>query len=259
MHDPVFAAYARYYDALYRDKDYEGEAGHVLDLLGRYRPHVATLLDLGCGTGGHARPFLRRGLAVDGVDRSPRMLEMAEARRAALPPDLAARWRLQAGDVRDVRVGRTYDAVVSLFHVASYLTESPDLAAFLATARAHLAPGGVLLFDVWYGPAVLPDRPAVRVKRFDDGRSHVTRIAEPTLDPHRNVVDVRYEVHVRDRETGRVEVLTEVHPMRYLFGPEVADHAAAAGLEVLQASEWMPDRPPGFDTWSVSFVCRARG
>ena len=37
------------------------------------------------------------------------------------------------------------------------------LAAFL-TARHHLNPGGIFLFDVWYGPAVLTDRPSVRIK-----------------------------------------------------------------------------------------------
>jgi hypothetical protein len=34
----IFAAYSRYYDLLYRDKDYAGEARHVFDLLARHAP-----------------------------------------------------------------------------------------------------------------------------------------------------------------------------------------------------------------------------
>ncbi|HEY4744175.1 MAG TPA: class I SAM-dependent methyltransferase, partial [Desulfuromonadaceae bacterium] len=156
----TFDQYARYYDLLYRDKDYAAEADFVAGLLLAHAPEARTLLELGCGTGRHAEFLARQGFAVHGVDRSEGMLADAGRRRENLPDDVRGRLAFSPGDARDVRLGRHFDAVVSLFHVMSYMAEGRDLEHAFATARAHLAPGGVFLFDFWYGPAVLSDRPA---------------------------------------------------------------------------------------------------
>ena len=58
-----------------------------------------------------------------------------------------------------LRLAGTFDAVIALFHVVSYQTTEHDLRATFATAARHLNPGGVLLFDVWHGPAVLAQQP----------------------------------------------------------------------------------------------------
>ena len=60
----VFRHYARYYDLLYRDKDYAAEAAYVSKLLGRYGDHAASILDIGCGTGLHALVIRH---AIEGV------------------------------------------------------------------------------------------------------------------------------------------------------------------------------------------------
>jgi trans-aconitate methyltransferase len=48
------------------------------------------------------------------------------------------------GDIRDVRLGRAFDAVL-LHDAAAYMTTPADLRAAYATAAAHLEPGGVLV------------------------------------------------------------------------------------------------------------------
>ena len=63
--------------------------------------------------------FARRGWTVTGVDLSPEMIRRAEAR--ALGSD-AGRLRFRQGDVSETGPERDFDAVVSLFHVASYQT-----------------------------------------------------------------------------------------------------------------------------------------
>ena len=87
----AFDAYSRYYDLLYRDKDYAAEAQYVAGALRRHAPQAKRLLELGCGTGGHAEHLARAGYAVDGFDVSDTMLARAAARRATLPPEVAAR------------------------------------------------------------------------------------------------------------------------------------------------------------------------
>jgi SAM-dependent methyltransferase len=251
--DP-FAQYARYYDLLYRDKDYEAEAGFVAGLISRHAPHAKSLLELGCGSGVHASLLAGRGYSVHGVDRSADMLAKARARLSRIPAEVSRRLAFSEGDVRNIRLGQRFDCVISLFHVMSYQTTNADLLAALTTVREHLVPGGAFIFDCWYGPAVLAQRPAVRVKRMQDAATSVTRIAEPVLHPNDCLVDVAYTVFVRDLATDAVDTISETHRMRYLFRPEIDLLARDAGMRVEHACEWLTGREPGENTWGVCFV-----
>ncbi len=247
----VFGAYSRYYNLLYRDKDYAGEAAYVSGLIEKYRPGAKSVLDLGCGTGRHDLLLAAKGYAVTGVDQSEEMLAVARTQAAPSPAP-----SFLQGDVRTVRLGKRFDVVLSLFHVMSYQTANEDLAAACATAREHLNPGGIFLFDCWYGPAVLTDRPSVRVKRLEDEAIEVTRTAEPVMHPNDNIVDVNYRVLIRDKKSGNTDELKETHRMRYLFRPEIELFLSRAGLALVEGGEWMTGKEPGFDTWSVCFVAK---
>jgi len=251
----VFGAYSRYYNLFYQDKDYAGEAAYVHDLIRQHRPHAASVLDLGCGTGRHAFLLAEKGVAVTGVDRSAEMLAVAGAQLAALGQKTLP-LTFHQGDLRTIRLGQTFDAVVSLFHVMSYQIGNDDLRAAFATARKHLNPGGVFIFDCWYGPAVLTDRPTVRIKRLEDEMIAVTRIVEPVMHANANLVDSNYQVLVWDKASGIVEELHETHQMRYLFRPEIELLLEETGMRIVEASEWMTGRPAGCDTWGVCFVVR---
>jgi SAM-dependent methyltransferase len=245
----VFDAYSRYYDLLYRDKDYAAEAAYVASFLGRYAPAARRLLELGCGTGAHAEHFARMGYSVHGIDQSETMLARAAARKAGLPGELAARLSFGPGDARTVRTGERYDAVISLFHVVSYQTADDDLRAAFATAAAHLQAGGLFLFDFWYAPAVLAQRPELRVKRLEDRDIRVTRIAEPSLRSEERVVEVRYTVFIEDKASGRIQRVDEIHPMRYLSLPELAQLRGAA-FEERASRAWMRDEAPDQENWA---------
>lgn len=252
----VFGPYSRYYDLLYRDKDYQGEADFVAGVLARYVKPGASILELGCGTGRHAALLADKGYTVHGVDRSEDMLQAAR-QRAAQAPGLSSRLAFSQGDVRDVRTGGKFDAVIALFHVASYQTTNDDLLAMFATAAKHLKPGGVFFFDYWYGPAVLTDRPAVRRKQMESDDVEVDRLATPVMDAVQSVVDVHYQVSIRDKKTGAVDELRETHRMRYLFTPEIDLLARMSCLAPQDSFEWMSGRAPGYDTWGVCSVLTA--
>jgi SAM-dependent methyltransferase len=257
----VFGAYSRYYNLLYKDKDYAGEAEYISALIRRHHPHARSLLDLGCGTGKHALLLAEKGYQVTGVDLSAEMLAAANARLSeATEAEAAARVasgrapKFSQGDIRSVRLHEKFDAVVSLFHVMSYQSTNLDLKAALSTAAEHLAPGGLFIFDCWYGPAVLSHRPEVRIKRLEDERVSVTRLAEPVLHPNQNLVDVNYDVLVKDKQTGQLEELRETHRMRYLFAPEVELLLESCGLQLKESEEFMGGPSLGFDSWTAVFV-----
>jgi SAM-dependent methyltransferase len=253
----VFAHYARYYDLLYKDKDYTGEAEYVHALLQRQGNTPKSILELGCGTGKHALLLAKKGYAVTGVDMSEEMLAAARERKVKDGKSLSLEFT--HGDVRSVRVDKKFDAVISLFHVMSYQTTNEDLSNAFQTAAAHLKRGGIFVFDCWYGPAVLTDRPTVRVKRLEDDIIQVTRLAEPDMHPNENIVDVNYTLFIRDKASGKVEEVKETHRMRHLFAPEISSLIGLAGFKVLHSEEWMTGKVPGFDTWGVVFVGKVGG
>lgn len=250
----VFGKYSQYYDLLYRDKDYQGETDFIAGLLARHAPRARELCELGCGTGLHAALLAQKGYGVHGVDLSETMLEGARARTSELPPQIAERLRFSAGNVRDVKLGTDFDAVLSLFHVVSYQTSNDELLEMFHNAAAHVRPGGIFVFDYWYGPAVLSQRPSTRVKRMESGSIAVTRLAEPVLHINRSVVDVNYHIFIRDKASGAVEEVSETHNMRYLFASDIDFLARSAGFKVLESCEWLTGAEPGEQSWGVCSV-----
>lgn len=250
----IFGKYAQYYDLLYSDKDYDGEVRFINGLIQKHVPSAKNLLELGCGTGIHAEKLAATGYSVHGVDLSAEMLKCAEERIRYLPKDGAKRLSFSCGDIRQFHGRARFDAVISLFHVVSYQPKNNDLAAVFNTAKQHLKLNGVFIFDCWYGPAVLSDPPVVRVKRLEDERIEVTRIAEPEMYPNENRVDVHYQVFIKDKSTGRMEILKETHRMRYLFKPEIEQILELSGLSLINGQEWLSDNELDFSTWNGCFI-----
>lgn len=251
-----FDLYAAYYDLLYRDKDYESEARYVDRMIKSAVPKAGRLLELGCGTGGHAVELARLGFSVHGVDLSPDMVERAGQRRSA-SPTLATQMSFEQGDLRSVRVGRRFDAVISLFHVVSYQTTNTDLVAAFTTARAHLDRDGVFVFDCWYGPAVLSDRPRQVDKQVGDDQIEVVRCTHPEMHVNLDCVDVHFDIAIASRVSDDRREVRETHRMRYLFLPEIEHLLGQTGFAQVEAECWMTGKPLDDSTWYACIRARA--
>lgn len=192
-------------------------AQHVARTLRTADAGIKSLLELGSGTGQHGRLLASGGFNVFGVERSEAIVKAARGTPVPHTGSGRGSFECKQGDIRSVKLDRTFDAVLALFHVVSYQIRSADLMQTFASAARHLRPRGVFLFDVWHGPAVLTERPSMRVKRVEDERTRLTRIAEPELDINASVVTVKYTVLAKSKIDGRLTTLVEEHPMRYFF------------------------------------------
>lgn len=253
----VFRAYADYYDALYSDKDYAAECAFLGEVFRRESvPEGGRVLDLGCGTGGHALCLATAGYRVTGVDRSPEMIGRAKM-KAAKRESLSAEFVVS--DVRHAELGRDFDAVISMFAVVSYMRGDEDLSAMFGTARRHLSEGGVFIFDCWHGPGVLAMRPSVTLKQAqteDGGR--VVRTATPSLDSASGTVEVAYEIEHLDFEGSTVAILRESHTLRYLFPDELVELLFASGFELVSLTPFCDlSRPADERDWNITIVARA--
>lgn len=244
--------YARTYDAVYRDKGYAAESTVLIDAFERYSPRpVRRVLDLGCGTGGHALVLEKSGYEVVGVDRSDAML--AEARRKAQHRGQRIKWIL--GDIRSLELNETFDAAIMMFAVLGYQTDDGDVRATLRSARAHLLPGGILACDVWYGPAVLAEGPAERSRMLAVDGAELRRVSRGTLDAERPTCHVELTI---SGLTDDVVALREEHEMRYFFPRDLERFTRETGYELVSLSGF-PNLalPPGKASWSALVVARA--
>jgi len=246
----VFEQYAPWYDLLYQDKDYATEAAFVDERLRAHGARVGRLLDLGCGTGVHALEFARRGWTVTGIDLSEAMIRRAQASKG----DATVSFR--QGDACEAGPERDFDAVVSLFHVASYQTSQARLEGLLRTAHAALKPGGILLFDYWYGGAVLAQGVETRVKVIERGPLRVTRIAQSDHDETEAIVQVNYTLFCEDRHAPQIQRVDESHRMRYWFPFEIAAALKATGFEPIGHYAWPSMELPNSSTWAAYSVAR---
>jgi SAM-dependent methyltransferase len=95
-----------------------------------------TLLELGSG-GGNNASHLKAFFTMTLVDSSPDMLIVSRS----LNPECE---HIQ-GDMRDIRLGRLFDAVF-IEDAISYMTTECDLQSAIETAFVHCRPGGAALF-----------------------------------------------------------------------------------------------------------------
>jgi SAM-dependent methyltransferase len=256
--DDVFGReYSASYDALYRDKDYVAECDLLESAAIRHlNAKPREVLDLGCGTGNHAAEWVRRGVRVHGIDRSPEMLESA-VRKQALDSVFASRSSFSQGDVREVRVGREFDMVTMMFAVLGYQVTNADLAATLLTVRHHLVRGGLFACDFWYGPAVLAQRPSDRMRTIDIGSTRMIRWATTSLDTRQHTARVEFQLWKLEGPTIVSEV-RESHVMRFLFAQELEFHLTVAGLELISLTAFPSlDIPVTDQTWNAFLVARA--
>jgi len=247
----IFETYAQYYDLFYREKDYHAEVRFILNA-GGFTPPMS-ILDLGCGTGGHVLPLVVNGFQMTGVDVSEEMVRQAE--RKAKESNIEAAFYLD--DIRSLELGKTFDAVISMFAVMGYQTTNEDFYAAMRTARKHLNQGGIFIFDAWYGPGVMHERPETRVKEVLDNDKRVIRIASPELDLLLNMVKVHYTI-LRLDVNHVVDETHESHQIRFFFAPEVAFFAQQSGFEVQRICPFLDtSRIPNAQDWNVTWVLRA--
>ena len=244
--------YSQYYDLLYSDKNYSGEVDYIIKLIKENSNEAKTLLDMGSGTGKHAELFCNNGYIVHGIDLSEDMLKIAKNRIK----DQEDKLSFSHSKIQELDLNKKFDVVVSLFHVMSYQNSNNELIKAFEVVKNHLKKDGIFIFDFWYGPAVLTDLPVKRIKRFENEKIKVTRIAEPVMHPDENVVDVNYDVFIKDIDSKKIIEKEELHKVRYFFDTELDMICKQVGFVIKQKYEWMSDKNPDFNSWNVVWIVK---
>lgn len=141
----MYTAFARVYDALMAQVDYEAWSGHYRELMTLCGvPDKGKIVECACGSGNLTLPLRRMGYRVTGVDLSEEMLSaaMEKARAAGLNIPFVRQ------DMCALQVPGRADCVLATCDGVNYLAGPDRARAFFAAAFAALRPGGALIFDV---------------------------------------------------------------------------------------------------------------
>jgi len=139
----MFSKTAKYYDAIYSFKNYGAEVASIRSIIGREHPKARSVLDVGCGTGEHAR-LLASDFEVDGLDLEPEFISLAQSK--------SVRGSFSVADMRHFKLGKSYDVVLCLFSSIGYLLREADVVNAFRCFAAHVADDGVVIVEPWFTP-----------------------------------------------------------------------------------------------------------
>ena len=134
---------ARFFDA-----DYAGYLDELPVLQAYAKRTGGPLLELGCGTGRLLVPLAQAGYRVTGVDLSPEMLRLARAK--AEQAGVTGLLTLIQGDYAAAPLAGPYRLAFVVMNSFLHLTTQAGQLTALRHWREHLAPGGLLLIDVYH-------------------------------------------------------------------------------------------------------------
>jgi SAM-dependent methyltransferase len=224
----VYSDLAGWWPLISPPEEYTEEAARLADVFGVAEIPVREVLDLGSGGGGVAVHLTGR-LAMTLVDLSNEMLDVS---RRLNPESEHVR-----GDMRAIRLGRTFDAV--LVHDAiDYMTTQDDLRQVIETAFVHCRPGGVTVF--------VPDHIADTFEPFSggggggssDSSGRQASFTEWTWDPDPadDWVQADYEFVLRSADET-VQVVRETHRLGAFSRVTWLRLLAEAGFDTLTTED----------------------
>jgi ubiquinone/menaquinone biosynthesis C-methylase UbiE len=216
---------ARIYDDIYSFEDYQVTARRLSGLIEAHRPGAKSLLDVACGTGKHLE-ILRNRYEVEGSDVSPEMLEISRARCPGVQFHLA--------DMAELSIGRTFDAVSCLYSSIGYMTTLERMERAIAAMAGHVAPGGALFVEPWFGPDNYWTETAQRI--FAPGRPLMEYVDRPDLKiaciyrTEREERLTRFLFHFLVGTPQKIEYYTEIHDLGLFTDQEYVEAFRKAGL-----------------------------
>jgi len=201
-------------------------------------PPLETLLELGAGAGNNAY-YLKQRFRCTLTDLSEPMLGLCRA----LNPECEH----VLGDMRTLRLGREFDAVL-VHDAVVYMTTEDDLAAAARTAFVHTRPGGAAVFAPDYVRETFRE---VSAMFGNEGGQRALRCLDWTWDPDPNDTQYLADYALLLRDGKQMRAVHERH-VEGLF-PRATWFAVlgAAGYRVE-----LVQRPIGEGQSDQIFLCR---
>lgn len=256
-HELRVGSLAHYEDADWYARTYADRSDDVAYYLARAKEHGGPILEYGCGAGRITIPIARAGIEIVGVDHSAPMLADLKRRLRDEPDEVRRRVSARRGDMRSLTIRRKFPLVLCTFNTFLHLYDRLDVERFLARVRAHLARGGLFVFD-----ASVPV--PIDLARDPSRPYRLPKVLHPTLgraryserfdyDPMRQVLFVAMEL-TGDRGE---EIMTPL-AHRQFFPAELEALLHYNRFDVVRREGGFAGEPIDRHVDTIVWTCRAR-
>lgn len=252
----VFEKYSDFYNLLYSDKNYSAEVDYIIRKLEKYNCKSKNILEYGSGTGIHGSLLVEKGYNLTGIELSEKMYSIGKSN--IKEKRIEEKFKLVNDNIITYRDKEKYGAVISLFHVISYITTNENVLKVFENASYQLEKGGLFIFDIWYLPAVIHLKPQPKIKIFQDDNLKIFRFTDPKIRYNENIVDVNFKLVIINKSLNQTYVIEETHSMRYFSIAEIELIANLNSFEVVKVEEFLTEKEPSENTWSVCFILRKK-
>ena len=249
-----FNKYSDYYDIIYQEKSYLEEANFIKKTIKAYSPiKVNTMLSLGCGTASYEIILAADKYSITGVDLSAKMLKIGEKK---ITENKIKNIRLIKADIKNYRLNNKFDFAMAMFNVIGYQTNNDFMEKTLQNTARHLKKNSLFVFDCWYLPAVLKDRPTNRFKKLKLGEKTIVRKTSQNLDLEKNLININF--HIREYKKNKLtNYLTENHPMRFWTLTELDYFLAKNNFKLIKSCVFMNlNKNVSPDNWNIFIIAQ---
>ena len=145
MTESNYTVFAKYYDDLMSDVDYQQIAQKINDIVNEYYPEADFLVDMACGTGSLSEELTKLGFNVLGADISEEMLSIAENKKISSGLDM----QYIFGDMTDWSLGESKaDVIVCMMDSLNHLNSFDEIKEAFICVYDNLTDRGLFIFDM---------------------------------------------------------------------------------------------------------------
>ena len=220
----MYNDFARYYDILMEDADYEGRTEYILSLFERFDAKPTLLLDLACGTGEFSNGFANKGISVIGVDISEDMLAIAREKSDQKGNNIL----YVCQDAAELDLYGKVDGAICCLDSLNHIIEYEKFCDAISRVSLFLEDNGLFVFDL---NTVYKHREVLGNNTFVMDEEGVYCVWQNFFNPEDNTVDICLDFFEGDGENYQraSEDITE----RAYTESEISGALQKAGLEIL--------------------------
>lgn len=181
--------YTPYYDILFKDKDYQKDVLRYIDCLGDQYDKGSSILEIGCGTGGHTAVLASYFDQVYAHDIDDQMIERAIAKNTQ------SNVHFIPGSLDKADCLKNLKSACAFFNVINYILTPDDLETFFRNILSRLNSGDSFIFDMWHGEKMLT-KPYYEEERIHHTQEiKIRQIIQTTVNQMNKIVNMKYVLY----------------------------------------------------------------
>lgn len=242
--------YQEYYDKLCcGKKNYSSEIERIKELFHKNSAlDLNKILEVGCGTGNHTKELLKIVNRVVANDVDPEMLTVAKR-------------KLEGGnveffqDLSEIKE-KDFPLCVMMWHVINYFPDVRTMNKIFYEISKRLQKGGLFIFDMWNGVAVIRDLPGNSINDIEVDEDQILHTLEGKTDLMKQETNIKNTIRVYRNKQELDSFSEEV--IHYIWTVKtVKDVLAMHGLRLIKVVKIKDyETPANEDDWKVLLIVR---